>query len=130
MTQAQQEPAARNQPVTEYQLAAEGGRIGFRGGAEDAVLEYDGRRFSGEALRREQTPFGTTVSAVVEAIPDLQTVVLSVTVPEGNRPSTERSIPIRTFAVLTTERTSIGGPGLVTGQLQTYQVVPLEGTAR
>jgi hypothetical protein len=129
--QVQQNQETRNVPVTAYQLTAPGGRIAFRAENQDTMtLEYNGQQFCGEALQREQTTLGLVVSAVVEAIPDLHTVTLSVTVPEGNRLSSERTIPIRTFAVLTTARTSIAGPALVNGQIQSYQLVPLEGTAR
>jgi hypothetical protein len=38
--------------------------------------------------------------------------------------------PFRTFVVLTTNRTSIGGPGLVTGPIQLYRVVKGDGTAQ
>jgi hypothetical protein len=36
----------------------------------------------------------------------------------------------RTFLVLTTNRTSIGGPALITGALQLYKVVKGRGTAQ
>ena len=34
------------------------------------------------------------------------------------------------MAIITTHRTSIGGPALVDGALQTYAMVPLTGTVR
>ena len=40
-----------------------------------------------------------------------------------------KTAKIRTFAVLATHRTSVGGPDLVDGQLQTYKTVSLRGTA-
>jgi hypothetical protein len=116
--------------VTQYHLSGEDLEIVVCAGTGDApTLEYNGQIFQGPALREEQTALGLVLSAIVETIPDLHTVTLSVAVPEGNRPSTDRSISISSFATFVTERTSIGGPALVSGQLRTYQHVPLEGNA-
>lgn len=130
MSQASHDPALRNRPVTQYHLAAEGVIIVFHAETQDAMtLEYNGQLFHGDTLQREQTALGLVVSAVVEAVPALQTVILSLIVPNGNCPQDARSISISTFAVFTTARTSIGGPALVSGQLQSYKLVSLEGTA-
>jgi hypothetical protein len=117
-------------PVSQYDLSGKGVRIAFRVGPEGApTLEYNGRIFRGDELRYEQTAIGSVASAVLETIPDLHTISLSLAVPDANRPADARAVPVRTFAVFTTERTSIGGPGLVTGQLQEYELVSLTGEA-
>jgi hypothetical protein len=120
----------RNLPVTQYHLSGEEVRIVFHDGSEEtAMLEYNGQVFRGPALGREQTALGLVVSVPLETIPDLYTVSLNVVVPPGNRPSTDRSITVSTFAVLATERTSIAGPALVSGQILEYKLVPLTGNA-
>ena len=60
--------------------------------------------------------------------PDLDTLLLVLVVPTVNLDESGTA-KIRTFAVLTTHRTSIGGPDLVNGQLQTYKTVGLRGVA-
>jgi hypothetical protein len=123
-------PVTRNQPVTQYHLTGEDVKIVFRDGTDDtASLEYNGQIFRGPTLYQDQTALGRVISIHLETIPDLHTVFLSLAVPEANRPSDQRSIDVSTFATITTTRTSIGGPGLVTGQIRTYQVVPLKGDA-
>jgi hypothetical protein len=116
--------------VTEYHLVAEDVKIVYRDGTEEtASLEYNGQIYRGRALYHDQTALGRVISIHLESIPDLHTVFLSLAVPEANRPSDQRSVPVSTFATITTTRTSIGGPGLVSGQIRTYQVVPLKGDA-
>jgi hypothetical protein len=117
--------------VNEYHLTGENTRIVFRNGdGEDVVLEYNEQVFRGRTeLHVQQTELGLVVTALVESAPDRHTISISVTVPEANRPSSAKSIEVNTFAVLSTKRTSIGGPALVEGQIQTYTVVPLQGNA-
>ena len=123
-------PVPRLRPVTQYHLTGEEVRIVFQAGTEDTTaLEYNGQVFRGAELQREQTAAGLVVSAVIEAIPDLHTITLTVAVPEGNVPSTDRSISVSSFAVFTRERSSIGGPALVEGQIRDYKLVPLRGDA-
>jgi hypothetical protein len=116
--------------VSQYHLSGEDVKIAFhRGDQETTTLEYNGKIFRGDALHHEQTALGLLVSAVVETVPDLHTVSLTLAVPEVNPAPDEKSVHVSTFAILTTSRTSIGGPGLVHGQLQTYKHVPLKGKA-
>ncbi len=123
-------PLTRNQPVTQYHLTGEDVKIVFRDEPPDTPsLEYNGQIFRGPALLHDQTALGRVVSIELESIPDLHTVFLSVAVPEANRPPDRRAVDVSTFATITTTRTSIGGPGLVSGQIRTYQVVPLKGDA-
>ena len=83
---------------------------------------------TGGDIRSLETEIGTLVTVTLEVIPDLHTLTVSLLVPEINLNEGNES-PLSTLAILTTHRTSIGGPGLVEGQLQTYEVVALEGTA-
>jgi hypothetical protein len=69
------------------------------------------------------------ITVTLEVIPDLHTLTLTLLVPQINLDEGNES-SFSTQAILTTHRTSIGGPNLVKGPLQTYEVVALEGTAR
>lgn len=117
--------------VTEYHLRGDDMEIAFhRGSDEDMKLTYNGKVFSGRALSRETTVLGLAVSAMLKAAPDLDTVWLTVVIPDARCPENAKSIPVTTFAVITTKRTSILGPPGVSGQVDTYKVVfPLQGNA-
>lgn len=83
----------------------------------------------GEEIAVERGPLGRLVTVTLESIPDLHTVTVTLVLPDlggSSRPIT----PFRTFVVLTTNRTSIGGPDLVTGPIQLYRVVRGDGTAQ
>jgi hypothetical protein len=85
--------------------------------------------FLGPAIDQEKIELGLVVSVCLDESPDSHTTVLSLAVPAGNRSEDLKSIPVKTFAVRTTHRTSIGGPDLVEGQIQTYETYVLEGNA-
>ncbi len=86
--------------------------------------------FSGNQIGVLDTPFGKLVTVTTEFVPDLKDVTLSVAVPRINLPPGTVKQTFRTFGVFTTTRTSIGGPGLVQGVVQTYKEVALRGTAK
>ncbi|MGH2415546.1 MAG: hypothetical protein ACRDEA_18020 [Microcystaceae cyanobacterium] len=85
--------------------------------------------FSGDEIRVVETEIGKLVTVTLEAVPDLQTVTLTLLIPTINLPEGDTEISIDTKAIITTGRTSIGGPNLVEGQLQTYRIFSLKGTA-
>jgi hypothetical protein len=128
---ARPEPAGPAHGVTEYHLRGDGAEIAFHNGNDDEMkLEYNRKVFSGRELYREATVLGLAASAIVEASSDLCTVWLTVILPDARCPGDARSIPINSFAVLTTKRTSIAGPAGVSGQLDVYKVIlPLTGNA-
>jgi hypothetical protein len=69
------------------------------------------------------------VTVTLETVPDLHTVTATLVLPDLgglSGPVTH----FATFLVLTENRTSIGGPALVTGALQRYTVVKGRGTAQ
>lgn len=116
--------------VTEYHLHGEGASIAFHGGSDDEMkLEYNGKAFSGRALYRETTSLGLFASVVLDTVPDLHTVWLTVVIPHARCPGNAESIAVSTFAVVATKRTSIAGPAGVTGQGELYRVLPLAGNA-
>ena len=87
------------------------------------------QKFSGRAIFREHIQSGFMPSVVLEQAPDLHTITLTLAIPAANIPDNMKSIPVKTFAVRTTNKTSIAGPELVEGQIQSYEVLALEGNA-
>lgn len=92
-------------------------------------LTFGDRQFVGEEIRTRATDLGTEVTVTLDEVPDQQTVTLTLLVPVVNLPDSAQA-DLDTVAVETTTRTSIGGPRLVTGAVQTYGVLALRGTAR
>ncbi len=84
--------------------------------------------FQGEEIRQLDSEIGLQVTVTLEQVPDLRTETLTLILPAINLEVTE--IPFQTNAIITTHRTSIGGPDLVKGVLQTYRIKTLKGTAR
>ena len=84
---------------------------------------------TGDEITVERTVLGTLVTVTLETVPDLHTVTATLVLPDLgglSGPVTH----FRSFLVLTENRTSIGGPALVTGALQRYAVVKGRGTAQ
>ena len=84
---------------------------------------------TGDEITAERSVLGTLVTVTLEAVPDLHTVTATLVLPDLGG----LSGPVThfgTFLVLTENRTSIGGPALVTGALQRYTVVKGRGTAQ
>jgi hypothetical protein len=99
------------------------------GDVDEMRLSYNDRVYEGHALYCEPHQLGHLVSVVLDSVPDSHTTVLTVAVPEANRPADMRSLGIHTFAVVTTIKTSIAGAGLVSGQAREYDVIMLHGNA-
>jgi hypothetical protein len=85
--------------------------------------------FSGDEITAADTALGTLVTVQIAATPDLSTTTFTVVIPRINV-DPGQAAQVRTQGITTVERTSIGGPALVRGQLQTYRVTSLWGTAR
>jgi hypothetical protein len=129
-------PQAQGQMANYFVLSAEGTEISYAATSLTGLplLTYQGRfgshNFAGDAIHREVTAIGELVMAgPLESIPDLWDVSLTLLVPDVNLIAGGAATSIATLAVLTTHHTSIGGPALVQGALQTYEVVALQGTA-
>jgi hypothetical protein len=86
------------------------------------------RSFGGPQIRTLATEIGSLVSVTLEQVPDHHTLTLTLVVPEVHLAG--RAVAVTSQAILTTQRTSIGGPRLITGAVQTYRVIALQGTAR
>jgi hypothetical protein len=87
------------------------------------------RRFRGDDIAVASSPLGTLVTVMLEATPDLSTLTATLVLPDINL-GDRQVIRFSTVVILTTNLTSIGGPALVTGPLQTYQVIGLSGVAQ
>jgi hypothetical protein len=134
-------PTADNEPLqaNSFELTGEHRRITydrttFTGQPQltyhdDKQPDLDGT-FTGDEIRSlDSEDTGSMVSVTLRARPDLDTLNLTLLVPDVNlQDGAARSIS--TLAILITHHTTIGGPNLVEGPLQTYEVVALEGTAR
>jgi hypothetical protein len=86
--------------------------------------------FEGDEIRVQETEIGSLVTVTLEAVPDDFTRTLSLLVPTVNLRGEENEISIKTIAIETVSRTSIGGPNLVDGAIQTYEEFSLKGEAR
>jgi hypothetical protein len=87
------------------------------------------RSFSGDGITVTSSPLGTLVTVLLEIMPDLLTLTATLVLPDINL-GDRQMIRFSTMVILTTNPTTIGGPDLVIGPLQTYQVVKLRGVAQ
>lgn len=120
--------------VKTYHVEGDGITLYFLGDDPAALeLTYNDaqgeRKFSGKEISQQETPTGLMVSVMMEAIPDLRTVGLSLALPAANRPADMRSVMLKTFAVRITNHTTIAGPDIIEGATQTYEVFVLDGNA-
>jgi hypothetical protein len=103
----------------------------FLGGPQlDYHTQNLSREFRGEQIGALKTAIGTLITVLLE--PDSDTgkeIALSLLLPTTNVTYSRQS-PIETTAILTTQRTPRrGGSPLLEGQLQTYEMLSLTGTA-
>ena len=95
------------------------------GGAPTVNIRLDGKPLPNAELCDGDS--GIEVTALVEQVPDLRTVRLTLLIPRVNVDT-----DVTVFAgvgLVTTELTTVGGPDLVEGPLQLYDVRPVAGTA-
>ena len=86
--------------------------------------------FSGNQIRHEVTEIGTLISVTLKTIPDFSTKLFSLMLPQVNIPSNFSEMPVNVKALETMVKTTIGGPDLVSGQVQTYKIYSLVGKAK
>ena len=82
--------------------------------------------FTGDKIRTQKTEMGTMVTVTLESVPDLRVTTLTLIVPAINLDGSARDF--KTIAIRTTSKTTIGGPRLVKGPIQSYEVIDLKGT--
>jgi hypothetical protein len=93
---------------------------------------HQGRKslhFSGSEIQTGKTPIGSLITVTIENQPDSKRILFSLLVPDVNLPPSNKA-SIKTIGILTTAKTTIGGPNLVKGAIQTYKTVSLSGTAK
>jgi hypothetical protein len=86
------------------------------------------KSFRGSEITTTESPLGRLVTVTLEVVPDLRAVTLTLVVPMVNVGT--HSEQVHTFAVIATGRSSIGGPRLVKGQVETYSTIQVSGTAQ
>ncbi|MEH2084609.1 MAG: hypothetical protein V7K89_32955 [Nostoc sp.] len=126
------------QRPNEFELEGKGTRIKYSILNGVPQLDYKTKNisehFSGDQIQTLATDIGTLLTIIISRPPnpDLggNIVKLSFLLPIINLPIGTRETPVQTEAILTTERTS----GIIRtplfGQLQSYQTIVLNGTAR
>ena len=87
------------------------------------------RSFSGNQISSRQSDIGTQVTVTLEAVEDGDAKLFTLLIPTINLTGTNEQT-FQTLAIYTTQRGSIAGPNLVSGAVQSYNVVQLEGTAQ
>ena len=87
------------------------------------------REFTGNQINTRTTELALEVTVTLEPKPDLETVTVTLLVPEINMGS-ESEGEFATVVIQTTNHTSIGGPRLIHGPLQTYRSIDMHGTAK
>jgi hypothetical protein len=99
--------------------------------AGQPILRYKDSKgsysFKGDQIHTQKTEIGTMVMVTLETVPDLRVVTLTLLVPAINLDDSAREF--KTIAIRTTSKTTIGGPRLVKGAVQSYEVIDLKGTA-
>lgn len=133
MTQYQ----GQGSPLTpnRYELKGEQTQINYVTLGEQPLLTYRvfqgpaTRSFQGDQIRIRETEIGTLITVTIDVIPDESETTLTVVLPQINLGET-REQSFQTVAFVTTQRSSIAGPELVVGVVQSYRIVSLEGDAR
>jgi hypothetical protein len=88
----------------------------------------DAKSFRGDEIRAVECDLGTLVSVTLRMTPDLGSTTLSLFIPRM-RIAQGTSATVRTECVTTMHSTSIA-PQFLQGQLDTYSVTNLHGTAQ
>ncbi len=125
-------PVGSSSAATRFVLSGDGVEVEYLAADPAQLRLRDGeieRVLSAAELRIERPVLGSLVTATLESVPDLGDLTITLAVPEVNLLD-DASADVDTFLVRTRHRTSIGGPALVDGAVQTYEIVQLSGTAR
>jgi hypothetical protein len=86
------------------------------------------RTFVGDQIDVQESQLGSLVTVTLHVSPDEGASLLTLLLPPINMGETCEQA-FETIAIFTRERSSIGGPGLLTGALHTYEEIHLKGTA-
>ena len=83
--------------------------------------------FTGDEIHTQKMEIGTMVTVTLESAPDLYVKTLTLLVPAINLDGSEREF--KTIAIQTTSKTTKAGESLVKGEVQSYELINLKGTA-
>jgi hypothetical protein len=86
--------------------------------------------FEGNDIHQLDTEIGQQVMVTLNLVNDDHTTTLTLLVPEIHLDLAGSETSFITTAIITTHQTSIGGPNLVQGVLQTYRIEKYSGTAQ
>jgi hypothetical protein len=124
--------ATATQQPNLFELACDGTSITYSATSitGEPQLHYVGPdgdlSFSGDQIAVAETALGTEVTVLIEQVADLRTVTCTLLLPHFRLPEDDRSA-FETLAIKTTSHDTIAGPP--EGAAQTYEAVPLHGTA-
>ena len=83
--------------------------------------------FTGADIRTIETEIDAMVTVTLQILPEVHVVTLTLLVPDVKLEGAAK--PIKTIAILTTNKKPFSGVPLIKGALQTYEVIELQGTA-
>ncbi|HEX8053545.1 MAG TPA: hypothetical protein VF517_11180 [Thermoleophilaceae bacterium] len=118
-----------------YELQAKDLEITYTqlvGGVPDVTIKEGGveKRYHGTQVRVDrETGLGRIVTVMTDFMFDGNQTTLSLLLPSVNF-GDKAEVPVRTVAIQTVHKGSIGGPQLIDGQLSTYKSISLRGKAR
>ncbi len=108
----------------------------FSGEPQMTVRLYNKKfHFRGQQIRVTPTEIGDLVNVTLKQIPDLESLILTMIIPRINLYEDrtvfdpQGSVMFETQAIKTKSRTTIAGPDLVRGVVQTYKYIDLVGKA-
>jgi hypothetical protein len=132
-----EQPATQVQEPNLFELQGDGATITYSTTSIAGVPQFNYQdnehsvNRSGDEIRVEQTEIARLVTVDIEQVPDAYDLSVSLLVPIINLRGQTGEASVQTVAVLTTDRSSaFTGPGGVEGQVQTYETLSLQGTAR
>ncbi len=85
--------------------------------------------FSGGDIYSRVSEIGQLVTVTLQVNPDGDTLLLSLVVPDFNLTDKAQATECHTYAFLTSNRGGLA-PSAITGQLQAYRLLKLDGTAK
>lgn len=128
-------PAGASESPNTFRLSGDDTSIDYATTSFDGspTLTYRGPAgegdFRGDAIHTASAPFGELVTVTVDVAHDAFRLDLTLVLPGVKLVGDNEPAELSTFAILTNHRMHIGGPRFVEGARQTYEIVPLEGTA-
>jgi len=125
--------ATTTQEANLFELSCDGTSITYSTTSitGEPLLSYSGpegeRSFSGNEIESLPTRLGSEVTVTLDSVPDLHTITLTILIPSFRLPE-DRQSEFDTFAIKTTNHTTIAGPP--EGPGQSYEAVALHGVAK